>query len=61
VAKGIPVIIPLHPRAREALKQQGLLGKVSQHVCMVEPVGYLDMVMLEKHSLLIATDSGGVL
>src|SRR5262249_11229306 len=56
-AKEIPVIIPLHPRTREAAKRKGVLF---QHVCVVDPVGYLDMVMLEKHSRLIATDSGGV-
>jgi len=57
VAKEVPVIIPLHPRTREAAKQEGL---ALQHVCVVEPVGYLDMVLLEKQSRLIATDSGGV-
>ena len=59
-AKEIPVIIPLHPRTREALKQEAQLSKVAQHVLVIQPVGYLDMVMLEKHSRLIATDSGGV-
>lgn len=59
-AREVPVIIPLHPRTREVLEQRGLLDKFSEHVVIIQPVGYLDMVMLEKHSLLIATDSGGV-
>jgi UDP-GlcNAc3NAcA epimerase len=32
----------------------------SFRLLLVEPVGYLDMIQLEKHSRLIATDSGGV-
>lgn len=60
VAKKIAVVIPLHPRTQSVLKREGLLGKICRHVHVIEPVGYLDMVMLEKHSRLIATDSGGV-
>src|SRR5262249_11864769 len=59
-AKEIPVIIPLHPRTREALKQEEWVNKAAERIVVIEPVGYLDMVMLEKHSRLIATDSGGV-
>jgi UDP-GlcNAc3NAcA epimerase len=59
-AREMPVILPLHPRTREALKREKVLGRESKNLLLLEPVGYLDMVMLEKHAALIATDSGGV-
>ena len=54
----LPVVWPLHPRTRKCLAEFGL--KLPATVRAVDPVGYLDMVMLEKHASLIATDSGGV-
>ena len=33
---------------------------VSENIQLIDPVGYLDMVMLEQSALLITTDSGGV-
>jgi UDP-GlcNAc3NAcA epimerase len=60
VAEELPVVLPLHPRTRAALAREGLLEKVSRHIRLIEPVGYLDMIMLEKNSRLVATDSGGV-
>jgi UDP-GlcNAc3NAcA epimerase len=53
-----PIIWPLHPRSRKRLAEVGLLLPTT--VRAIEPVGYLDMVMLEKHARLIATDSGEV-
>lgn len=55
-----PVIWPLHPRTRGALAKQGKLGALAKSVILIDPVGYLDMVQLEKYATLIATDSGGV-
>lgn len=62
VSQTLPVVWPVHPRTRKLLQQQGLhlhtlLGK---NVHFIDPVGYLDMVMLEQHAAVIATDSGGV-
>jgi len=54
----LKVVWPLHPRTRKRLAEFGL--SVPASVCLVDPVGYLDMVMLEKNAGLIATDSGGV-
>jgi UDP-GlcNAc3NAcA epimerase len=60
VAAEVPVVLPLHPRTRRTLEELGLLGEVGHRLRLIEPVGYLDMLMLEQHACLIATDSGGV-
>ena len=52
------IVFPAHPRTRKALAQIG--AQFADHVRLVEPVGYLDMMMLEENARLIATDSGGV-
>ncbi|MDP9963018.1 UDP-GlcNAc3NAcA epimerase [Variovorax paradoxus] len=55
---GLPIILPLHPRTRAKLKQANL--KLPSNVYGVDPVGYLEMIWLEAHCKLVATDSGGV-
>jgi UDP-GlcNAc3NAcA epimerase len=55
-----PVILPMHPRTRKLLATDGRLGSLPGRIRVIDPVGYLDMVMLESHAGLIATDSGGV-
>ena len=59
-AQDIPVVWPLHPRTRSVLQQTGKLSQLASAVHLIDPVGYLDMVQLEKYAALIATDSGGV-
>ena len=56
----IKIILPLHPRTRNALVRQGMLERILRDINLIEPVGYLDMVMLEKNARLIVTDSGGI-
>jgi len=60
VAHHIPVVLPLHPRTCGALERAGLLSKVKETLRVIDPVGYLDMVQLEKNARLVVTDSGGV-
>ncbi len=52
------IVFPVHPRTCKALAQIG--AQFADHVRLVEPMGYLDMMMLEENARLIATDSGGV-
>lgn len=60
VAADVRMVWPLHPRTRGALERAGLLERLGRAVELVEPQGYLDMVRLERHAALVATDSGGV-
>lgn len=53
------IIFPVHPRTRQKLKTFGYDFNKSP-INFIDPVGYLDMIMLEKHSKLIITDSGGI-
>jgi UDP-GlcNAc3NAcA epimerase len=57
-SSSIPVILPLHPRTKKQLQLFNI--KVETPIRIIDPVGYLDMTMLEKNARLIATDSGGV-
>jgi len=60
VAARYPVVWPLHPRTRGILEQHGMMARARDALRLTDPVGYLDMVQLEKYAMLIATDSGGV-
>lgn len=53
-----PLIVPLHPRTRKMLAQNGLTADT--RIRLIEPVGYLNMINLEVNARLIFTDSGGV-
>lgn len=52
------IILPMHPRTRKALSNINV--QLENHIHIIEPVGYFDMLTLEENARLIATDSGGV-
>lgn len=56
----VQVVLPLHPRTRSALDEFGFLERMREQLFLTDPVGYLDMLMLESNACLIVTDSGGV-
>jgi UDP-GlcNAc3NAcA epimerase len=55
----VPAVLPLHPRTKNKMNQQGLSFD-NPHLKVIQPVGYLDMLQLEAHAQKILTDSGGV-
>ncbi len=60
IAGQTTVVWPVHPRIRNLLQQSKMQKLLHEGIRLIEPVGYLDMVMLEQNAALIATDSGGV-
>lgn len=57
-----PIIMPLHPRTIACIEREDLKELIISNpsLRMIEPVSFIDMVMLEKHAKVILTDSGGV-
>jgi UDP-GlcNAc3NAcA epimerase len=61
IAESRPVVWPVHPRTRKLLSDAARADRLSgSGVRLCEPVGYLDMLMLERSARCIVTDSGGV-
>lgn len=59
LAVGRPVLLPLHPRTRSRIEAYRLTHLLAP-LTLLEPLGYLDMVQLERNASVIVTDSGGV-
>jgi UDP-N-acetylglucosamine 2-epimerase (non-hydrolysing) len=58
VAEAIPVIFPVHPRTRAALRPLGT--DPGGDLRLIDPVGYLEFMSLVGDSAGVLTDSGGV-
>lgn len=59
IADKTGVLIPLHPRTKNKLKNLNYDFKNSK-INFIEPVGYLEMVWLLQHCRFVMTDSGGL-
>lgn len=55
-------VFPVHPRTRKSLSEFNLLGKLEsqKHLLLIDPLNYLDMLVLMKNARYVLTDSGGV-
>jgi len=54
---GLPVVYPIHPRARKMIEKFGL---DIDGVKLIQPIGFLSFLQLENNARLVLTDSGGV-
>lgn len=59
LAKDLPLIFPAHPRTRKNLAAIGLECK-NTSLNIVDPVGYLEFLALQRNAAVVLTDSGGI-
>jgi UDP-GlcNAc3NAcA epimerase len=59
IACDLPVVVPLHPRTHKMIHYFSL-EELLEGLVIIEPLGFLDMLFLERNARLIVTDSGGV-
>jgi len=57
---GLPVVLPLHPRTKRAMIAGGINPESIPNLKVIDPVGYIEMLCLLRHSTVAITDSGGV-
>lgn len=61
---GQRVVIPMHPRTSNILRER--MGSewdtlmADAALCITRPVGFLEMLLLQRHASMVLTDSGGV-
>lgn len=62
VAVDMPLLWPIHPRARKQLELFGLWDKVhsTPNLVLMRPIGYHDMLRLNMNAKIFLTDSGGL-
>jgi UDP-N-acetylglucosamine 2-epimerase (non-hydrolysing) len=71
IQKEIRIVYPAHPRAQKKIHdfklekhfcflKQPAAGRKNNNFSIIDPLGYLDFVMLMSKSRFILTDSGGI-
>jgi len=58
LAQRMPVVFPVHPRTRQALRSAGITGE--NGLRLLDPLGYLEFLGLMSAAAVVLTDSGGI-
>lgn len=56
LSQKLPLLFPVHPRTRNKWSER--LSR--SNLKIIDPVGYLDFLALQKHATAVITDSGGI-
>ncbi len=60
ISRDLQVVFPIHPRTRGRLQAFGLAVDHDARFLLLEPLGYLEFLALQRQATLVITDAGGV-
>lgn len=62
VSEKIPLVFPVHPRTWKNIRAFGFEEEIrlSDHLFLIGPAGYLQFIKLLRHAKFVLTDSGGI-
>lgn len=58
LSRELPLMFPVHPRTRQ--KWASRLAQCNPNLRIIEPMGYLEFLALQKNATVVITDSGGI-
>ena len=53
-------VFPVHPRLIKIFDDNQIQKQFYRRIKFIDPISYMDMILFEKHSKIVLTDSGGV-
>ena len=58
LSSDLPMVFPVHPRTRNRWPER--LAQCNANLRVIDPLGYVEFLALQKHAKLVITDSGGI-
>lgn len=58
ISADMKVVLPIHPRTKERIASVGV--ELAKNIIVIDPLGFIDFMALERDSKLLISDSGSV-
>ncbi len=60
MAARVPIVFPIHPRTMNMIKASDISASGNANLKLIDPIGYLESLLLTENARFVLTDSGGI-
>jgi UDP-N-acetylglucosamine 2-epimerase (non-hydrolysing) len=60
ISEHLPILFPIHPRTLKRLAEYSITISPDRQFQLLEPVGYIEFLALQRKAVVVITDSGGI-